>query len=57
MLTYAASAEQALQADRMFLVGDDVTLADICFVAELPVSFRTSVPAIRRWNRAGWNPF
>src|SRR5258708_6516044 len=33
--TYAAGIEQALQPDRMFLVGDDVTLADICFVAEL----------------------
>jgi elongation factor 1-gamma len=33
--TYAAGIEQALRPDRMFLVGDDVTLADICFVAEL----------------------
>jgi glutathione S-transferase len=33
--TYAAGIEQALQPDRSFLVGDDVTLADICFVAEL----------------------
>ena len=33
--TYAGGIEQALQPDRMFLVGDDVTLADICFVAEL----------------------
>src|SRR5271169_6667305 len=33
--TYAAGIEQALQPDRMFLVGDGVTLADICFVAEL----------------------
>ena len=32
---YAAGIEQALQSDRMFLVGNDVTLADICFVAEL----------------------
>ena len=32
---YAAGIEQALQPDRMFLVGNDVTLADICFVAEL----------------------
>jgi glutathione S-transferase len=35
LATYAAGIEQALQPDRMFLVGDDVTLADICFVAEL----------------------
>jgi glutathione S-transferase len=32
--TYASGIEQALQSDRMFLVGDDVTLADICFVTE-----------------------
>jgi glutathione S-transferase len=32
--SYAAGIEQALQPDRMFLVGDGVTLADICFVAE-----------------------
>jgi len=31
---YAGGIEQALQSDRGFLVGDDVTLADICFVAE-----------------------
>ena len=33
--TYAAGIEQALQPDRSFIVGDDVTLADICFVAEV----------------------
>jgi len=32
--TYARGIEQALAPDREFLVGDDVTLADICFVAE-----------------------
>jgi glutathione S-transferase len=32
--TYARGIEQALASDREFLVGDDVTLADICFVAE-----------------------
>jgi glutathione S-transferase len=32
---YAAGIDQALQADRRFLVGDGVSLADICFVAEL----------------------
>jgi hypothetical protein len=31
----AFSLEQALAPQRTFLVGDDVTLADICFVAEL----------------------
>jgi glutathione S-transferase len=32
---YAAGIDQALQPDRPFLVGDDLSLADICFVAEL----------------------
>ncbi len=33
--TYAAGIDQALQPDRHFLVGDALSLADICFVAEL----------------------
>jgi glutathione S-transferase len=32
---YAAGIDQALQPDRRFLVGDTLSLADICFVAEL----------------------
>ena len=32
---YAAGIDQALQPDRHFLVGDGLSLADICFVAEL----------------------
>ena len=32
---YATGIEQALKPDRRFLVGDKVSLADICFVAEL----------------------
>jgi elongation factor 1-gamma len=36
---YAAGIEQALSPDRRWLVGDDVTLADICFVAELCLFF------------------
>jgi elongation factor 1-gamma len=32
---YLSGIEQALAPSRAFLVGDDVTLADICFVAEL----------------------
>jgi glutathione S-transferase len=32
---YAAGIEQALAPDRAFLVGDALTLADICFAAEL----------------------
>jgi len=32
---YAAGIDQALQPKRRFLVGDEISLADICFVAEL----------------------
>jgi elongation factor 1-gamma len=32
---YGAGIDQALQPDRPFLVGDGLSLADICFVAEL----------------------
>ncbi len=32
---YAAGIEQALKPDRAFLVGDKVSLADICFASEL----------------------
>jgi glutathione S-transferase len=33
--TYLLGIEQALRPERNFLVGDSITLADICFVAEL----------------------
>jgi glutathione S-transferase len=33
--TYLSGIEQALRPQRRFLVGEDVTLADICFFAEL----------------------
>ena len=33
--TYAAGIDRALSPDRSYLVGTDVTLADICFVAEM----------------------
>src|SRR4029453_19222697 len=36
---YAAGIDQALSPDREFLVGTDVTLADICFVAEMSLFF------------------
>lgn len=34
-ITYAEGLERALSPDRRFLVGDDVSLADICFACEL----------------------
>jgi len=36
---YAAGIDQALSPDHEFLVGDSVTIADICFVAELSLFF------------------
>jgi len=36
---YAAGIDQALSSGRGFLVGSDVTLADICFVAEVSLFF------------------
>jgi len=36
---YAAGVDQALSPDREFLVGDSLTIADICFVAELSLFF------------------
>jgi len=36
---YAAGIDQALSSGREFLVGSDVTLADICFVAEMSLLF------------------
>ncbi|HEY6418718.1 MAG TPA: glutathione S-transferase family protein [Candidatus Binataceae bacterium] len=41
--TYAAGINQALSPDRKFLVGDNITLADICFVAELCLFFNERV--------------
>ena len=39
LTTYLAGIDRALLPERKFLVGDDVTLADICFVAELGLFF------------------
>jgi glutathione S-transferase len=36
---YAAGISQALKRSREFIVGDNITLADICFVAELSLFF------------------
>ena len=37
--TYAGGLERALGSNRRFLVGDDVSLADICFACELSLFF------------------
>src|SRR5437899_4160662 len=37
--TYVTGINQALSAERDFLVGGNITLADICFVAELAFFF------------------
>ena len=39
---YAAGIDQALSSDREYLVGETVTLADICFAAELSLFFNDS---------------
>jgi elongation factor 1-gamma len=36
---YAAGIDQALSPNREFIVGDDISIADICFVAELSLFF------------------
>jgi glutathione S-transferase len=51
--TYMTGIERALSPDRSFLVGDTVTLADICFAAELTLFSReqsqaTALAAIGR---------
>jgi len=43
--TYAAGIDQALSPDRPFLVGGDVTLADICFAAEIGLFFNEKARA------------
>ena len=48
LTVYLGGIDRALARDRSFLVGDDVTLADICFVAELGLfhNERTRNPAL-----------
>ena len=47
---YVAGIDQALSSGREFLVGGDVTLADICFVAEMSLFFneKASVGALEQ---------
>ena len=51
---YAAGINQALVPNREFLVGDTVTIADICFVAELSLFFneKKSVKEIEKQGLA-----
>lgn len=52
---YMAGIEQALAPSRSFLVGDGVTLADICFVAELTL-FANEKPRARVLAAQGLPP-
>jgi glutathione S-transferase len=52
---YAAGIDQALSPDREFLVGNDVTLADICFAAEWSLFFNEKARA-RELENQGLEP-
>jgi glutathione S-transferase len=52
---YMAGIEQALSPARQFLVGDNITLADICFVAELSL-FSNEKPRARALADRGLPP-
>jgi elongation factor 1-gamma len=52
---YVAGIDQALAPDCEFLVGDTVTLADICFVAELCLFFNEK-KSIRKLEQQGLAP-
>ena len=51
---YAAGIDQALASEHAFLVGSDVTLADICFVAEMSLfcNEKTRVGALEKQGLA-----
>jgi elongation factor 1-gamma len=53
--SYLAGINQALSPDREFIVGDGVTLADICFVAELGL-FYNEKPRARDLETRGLEP-
>jgi glutathione S-transferase len=52
---YAAGINQALAPDREFLVGDTVTIADICFVAEVSLFCNEKMRA-RELEKKGLGP-
>ena len=53
--SYMAGINQALSPDREFIVGDRITLADICFVAELGL-FYNEKPRARDVEKRGLEP-
>jgi glutathione S-transferase len=52
---YAAGLNQALSPDREFLVGSAITLADICFVAELSLFFNEK-KSVKELEKQGLAP-
>jgi glutathione S-transferase len=52
---YAAGINQALSSDREYLVGDNVTLADICFAAELSL-FLNETARVGVLEKSGLEP-
>jgi glutathione S-transferase len=52
---YAGGIEQALTPDREFLVGQNITLADICFAAEISLFYNES-PRIAQLEALGLAP-
>jgi elongation factor 1-gamma len=53
--TYMAGINQALSPDHDFLVGDNITLADICFVAEVALFFNEK-PRTAELEKSGLGP-
>jgi elongation factor 1-gamma len=52
---YLSGIDRALSPDRKFIVGDDLTLADICFVAELGL-FYNEKPRVPDLEELGLEP-
>jgi glutathione S-transferase len=52
---YLSGMDRALSRDRKFIVGDNVTLADICFVAELAL-FYNERPRVPDLEKLGLEP-
>ena len=52
---YLSAINRALSPDRAFVLGDSLTLADICFVAELGL-FHNEIPRAREIEGLGLAP-